>query len=59
MTIYHKASMIHPNGGVSALCFSRPLAINLRKASWTIRNEAVTCTKCLALMKTLNEGMSK
>jgi hypothetical protein len=42
----HKASI----KGVSALCFKRPRAIDLRVATWTNRDEAVTCPKCLAIL---------
>ena len=45
--IIHRGHLINPRGGVSALCFSRPRAIDLRSASWTNRDEAVTCPKCI------------
>lgn len=47
--IYHLAHLIH-NGGemVSPLCAKVPTAINLDRAYWTLREEAVTCKKCLA-----------
>ena len=48
--IYHKAKLIRGDGAVSALCFSRPRAIDLSKASWTNRDEAVTCEKCRKLL---------
>ncbi len=48
---YHKAARFGGGGRVSALCSRRPRAINLTKASWTLRDEAVTCKKCLAIMK--------
>jgi hypothetical protein len=48
--IYHKANKIRPDGAVSALCFKMPRAIDLSKASWTNRKEAVTCKKCLEAM---------
>lgn len=41
------------DSGVSALCFKRPRAINLRVASWSNRVEAVTCKKCLAILDPL------
>ena len=47
----HMADKINPRGGVSALCFSKPRAINLATATWTLRPEAVTCKKCMAIMK--------
>ena len=46
---YHMADLIMP-GYVSALCFAKPRAINLKVALWTIVPEAVTCKKCLRLM---------
>jgi hypothetical protein len=46
----HRASKVGHDGRVSALCFMSPRAINLRKASWTLRNEAVTCAGCLAII---------
>ena len=48
---YHFASKINPDGDVSALCFDPPRAINLKRASWTMRENAVTCAKCRALLK--------
>jgi hypothetical protein len=44
---YHWGAKINANGDVSALCFEKPRAINLSRASWTNRKEAVTCPKCL------------
>jgi hypothetical protein len=49
--IYHRGDKINQRGGVSALCFVKPKAINLQKATWTNRDEAVTCPKCLAILK--------
>jgi hypothetical protein len=48
--IYHRAKSIREDGAVSALCFKQERPINLRIASWTNRDEAVTCPKCRALM---------
>lgn len=48
---YHKAALIRADGGVSALCFKRPRAIDLRRALWTLRDEAVTCPKCLKVLQ--------
>ena len=51
---YHLAAKFRRSGTralVSALCFTRPRAINLRVATWTIRPEAVTCPKCLKAIK--------
>ncbi|KKL62866.1 hypothetical protein LCGC14_2180880, partial [marine sediment metagenome] len=38
------------HGGVSALCFSKPRAINLNVARWTILPEHVTCKKCKRML---------
>jgi len=43
----HMAHLQTGDGRVSAWCFKRPRAINLRVARWTIRWSAVTCRKCL------------
>lgn len=51
MKIYHRADKINKNGAVSALCFLKPKRINLSKELWTLRDEAVTCEKCLAIIK--------
>jgi hypothetical protein len=48
--IYHRAKHIRSDGAVSALCFKTPRKINLKRALWTIRDEAVTCRKCLKLL---------
>lgn len=57
--IYHKAAKINGNGDVSALCYAKPRAINLSKASWTIRPEAVTCPKCRAALSALAAGRTE
>jgi hypothetical protein len=44
--IVHKADRVSISGAVSALCFKKPRAINLKLASWTNRDEAVTCKAC-------------
>ncbi len=51
MKKYHMASKVAQHGGVSALCFVKPRSIDLGRASWTNRPEAVTCIKCLRAMK--------
>jgi len=53
--IYHKAKKVNAKGQVSALCFTSERAINLTKASWTNRNEAVTCQKCLRVLEQNND----
>ena len=50
MKIYHRADKVNRNGGVSALCFAKPRAINLTRALWTLRDEAVTCKKCKLIL---------
>lgn len=44
--VMHKADRVSISGKVSALCFKKPRAINLKLASWTNRDEAVTCKAC-------------
>lgn len=46
--VYHRADKISA-GGVSALCFKRPRAIDMRPDSgqtWTTDDAAVTCPRC-------------
>lgn len=43
---YHLAHKISARG-VSALCFDKPRAIDMKRASWTTQASAVTCKKCL------------
>lgn len=50
--LYHFAAKIRDDGAVSPLCAKTPRAIDLTQALWTIRREAVTCPKCLAVMAT-------
>ena len=47
---YHMAKGIREDGAVSALCSRRPRRIDLTRASWTNRVEAVTCAKCLKII---------
>jgi len=47
---YHMADKVNQHGGVSALCFSKPRAINLNVARWTILPEHVTCKKCKRML---------
>jgi hypothetical protein len=49
--IIHRAAKISGDGSVSALCFSKPHPIDLSMASWTQRDEAVTCPRCLFVMR--------
>ena len=52
--IYHMAGKIRGDGAVSAICYTKPMAINLRLASWTNRPEAVTCPRCKKKMAALH-----
>lgn len=52
----HRAKHIRDDGAVSALCYSQPRAIDLSRATWTIRDEAVTCSRCLALMREIERA---
>lgn len=45
----HMADKVAPCGDVSAKCYKRPRAIDLRKASWALEWKRVTCPKCLKL----------
>lgn len=47
--VYHYAAKTS-EAGVSALCFKVPRAIDMKRASWTLREEAVTCPKCKAAL---------
>lgn len=47
---YHFAKHFSERG-VSALGFPKPRAIDLKRAAWTIRASAVTCEKCLKILK--------
>jgi hypothetical protein len=47
----HRAKLFSDTGTVSPLCAKSPKAINLRKATWTIVDDAVTCVRCLNRMK--------
>ncbi len=47
----HMAEIFNEAGGASALCFRRPRSINMEIAAWTISANAVTCKKCLRLLR--------
>lgn len=57
----HRGDKVNPAGGVSALCFSTPKPINMKRESWTTSDAGVTCPKCRALIearsKTPNVGV--
>jgi hypothetical protein len=48
--LYHMASKVNEQGGVSALCFAQKRSIDLRRASWVLRPESVTCPRCKRLL---------
>jgi hypothetical protein len=48
---YHRADKSDGRGNVSALCFKRPRPIDLSRALWTTDDRAVTCKKCIALIR--------
>ena len=52
--VYHLADLVNKNGGVSALCYKKPRAINLSQALWTINKDLVTCKKCLKKLSQSN-----
>lgn len=54
----HKGDKINSKGGVSALCFDRPRAINMKKATWVMGDDGVTCPKCLAIMRLAKQEKS-
>lgn len=56
--IYHMAHKISPTGAVSALCFTKPRAIDLTRALWTVREHAVTCPKCKAALSAVSSSAS-
>jgi hypothetical protein len=53
---YHRANLIDEHGNVSALCFARPRAIDMKRASWTNCDDAVTCPKCLVALAELRKA---
>jgi len=50
MRVRHRGALVNSGGGVSALCFKTPRAIDMKRASWTLIDSGVTCLKCLALI---------
>lgn len=49
--VRHRGDKINAKGGVSALCFPKPRAINMNLATWVMSDEATTCPKCRALIE--------
>ena len=60
--VRHRGDKINAQGRVSALCFPTPRAIDMKRATWVMSDEAVTCPKCRALiaarLKTPNAKLS-
>lgn len=48
--VRHRGAAIDERGRVSALCFPKPRAIDMKRATWVMSDEAVTCPKCKALI---------
>ncbi|NNM65030.1 MAG: hypothetical protein HKL99_10530 [Burkholderiales bacterium] len=53
--VRHRADKIDPSGRVSALCFAKPRAIDMKRATWVMTDAAVTCPKCRALILARSE----
>ncbi len=51
--IYHLANKMRADGAVSAICFKTPRAIDLTRATWTTDRKAVTCPKCMGIVRRL------
>lgn len=48
--VIHRAKHVSPTGRVSPLCAPKPRAIDLTRAGWTLRDDAVTCPRCAAII---------
>jgi hypothetical protein len=48
--VRHRGDKIDRRGRVSALCFPKPRAIDMKRATWVMSDDAVTCPKCRALI---------
>lgn len=46
----HRAKHLGPSGQVSPLCAKTLRALDLTRATWTLRDDAVTCPRCLAAL---------
>lgn len=51
--LYHYAGKVREDGAISALCYTTPHPINLKRSSWTLSEDYVTCPRC---RKTLREA---
>lgn len=49
--IVHRAGKVSSGGSVSALCYPKPRPIDIRRESWTLRDDAVTCPACRSAME--------
>jgi len=58
MRIIHKATKVNQNGNVSALCFKSPRSINMKTSTWVLRDEAVTCPRCLVILAAAKEPIA-
>jgi hypothetical protein len=47
----HRGDKINAQGRVSALCFPKPRAIDMKRATWVMSDDATTCPKCRALIE--------
>lgn len=50
----HRGDKIDQCGRVSALCFTTPRAIDMKRATWVMNDDGVTCPKCRALILARN-----
>jgi hypothetical protein len=46
----HRGTHVNEAGGVKALCFDVPRSIDLTRATWAMRDQDVTCPKCLRII---------
>ena len=53
----HRARHIREDGSVSPLCAKTPRALDLRSSTWTYRDDAVTCPRCLRLLAGDNDEL--
>ena len=53
--VRHRGAQIDHRGRVSALCFSPARAIDMKRATWVMNDDAVTCQKCRALILARHE----
>jgi hypothetical protein len=52
----HRGDKIDSKGRVSALCFPKPRAIDMKRATWVMSDGAVTCPKCMAMIAAKKNG---